>query len=122
MIFVPRPHNDMTLEYQQKLVQQKLVDVVFYEENSEKSIFYKNNTGKEFFTFTCVVRAISDYLNTHSTSCFCFTGDQTEPSRIKLYDKMAELFSKRFDYNLRIHKFGRKKVYVLQKWPLETEG
>jgi len=51
-------------------------------------------TGNEFQVFSGVIKCFDDYLKTNSPKYIVF--DAHEPSRVKLYSKFANLFSKRY--------------------------
>lgn len=69
------------------------------------------NTGDEFAIFGTIVGMIREYIATHEVRQLTFDANVTEPSRVKLYDRMVKSLAPGWDMKT-TQVMGTKK-YVL---------
>jgi hypothetical protein len=56
------------------------------------------NSGVAFMVFGTVAKILSEFLKREAPNTFVFSADTSEPSRIKLYDRLAEKIGKTLPY------------------------
>lgn len=73
--------------------------------------YFKTGTGNEFLVFSTVMDIMKAFNKAHFIDYFNFTVDASrEPSRARLYDRMAKTFGKgTFEY-----KYGPIKSYLVK--------
>jgi len=87
---VPKWLNMLARDYEQNLVN---IQFELEDDPNEKgkNTFGITNTGNEFLVFATVIDIMKDYENNFNVDWWTFTA--TEPSRRKLYDRLATRFS-----------------------------
>lgn len=55
------------------------------------------NTGDQFKIFATIIDIILSFNNTHQGASFKFTANPSEPSRIKLYTRMYNTLTKKYN-------------------------
>lgn len=56
------------------------------------------NTGESLAVFSTITNIVLTYLQKHQPDVFAFGADGDEPSRVKLYDRLAQRIGNKFPY------------------------
>lgn len=77
--------------------------------------FSITNTGDHFVVFATIRKCIDEFITEYQPDRFKFSADQDEPSRVKLYDRMAKQLAIQYQYSLEEVDMAYDKQYYFAK-------
>lgn len=75
----------------------------------------RGGDGGEFQVFSTIISGIIEHNKEYPDSGYTFSSDKKEPSRVKLYNRLAKVYAKRYGMKLTLSSTSSEQYYKLTK-------